>query len=52
VSDWLIGQSARISVEVRDFGGVVADPGAIRLKIKPPSGALQTLVYGIDVALV
>lgn len=52
MSDWLIGQAARISVDVKDFGGALADPGALRLKVKPPTGVLQTFVYGTDIALV
>ncbi len=52
MSDWLIGQAARISVEVKEFGGTLADPGALRLKVKPPTGALQTFAYGTDAALV
>lgn len=52
MSDWLIGQAARISVDVKDFGGTLADPGALRLKVKPPTSELQTFVYGTDAALV
>lgn len=43
---WIIGDAARLSVSITDAAGAAADPSALRLKIKPPSGAVTTYTYG------
>lgn len=45
-SDYVVGAVSRLSVSITDVAGVAADPGALRLKIKPPSGAVTTYTYG------
>lgn len=49
---YIPGEVARISLTVTDVAGVVADPGALRLKVKPPAGALATYTYGAGVEVV
>ena len=49
---YIPGQVAQISVSVFDSAGVAADPGALRLKVKPPTGAVTTYIYGTDVIVV
>jgi uncharacterized protein YfaS (alpha-2-macroglobulin family) len=53
VSDHFIpGESARISVAVTDAAGIAADPGALRLRVKPPSGVVATYTLGASVFIV
>jgi len=46
------GEIARLSLAITNEAGAAADPGALSLKVKPPTGAVQTFVYGVDVAVV
>jgi hypothetical protein len=43
---WLPGEYARIELQVKTAAGAAADPGALRLKVKSPTGALSEYVYG------
>ena len=52
MNNYLVGQVVKLSVTIKNAAGVAADPGALRLKIKAPSGAVTTLTHGVDVALV
>jgi len=45
-SDFVVGAVARISVAIKDISGAAADPGALRLKVKAPSGTVTTYTYG------
>jgi hypothetical protein len=45
---WLIGETARLSVEIADAANAAADPGALRLKVKNPVGTVQTYTYGVS----
>lgn len=48
---WIIGQVARVSVVLTDANAAAADPSALALKIKPPTGAVVTYAYGGGVLL-
>ena len=50
--NYLIGETARISVSISDVVNVAADPGALRLKVKAPSGTVTTYIYGTSGELV
>jgi hypothetical protein len=53
MSDFIIGSTARIPVEITDpVANVLADPGGLILKIRKPDKALTILTYGIDTILV
>ena len=41
-SQYIPGEVARLSLTVTDLDGLVADPGAVVLKVKQPDG---TVVY-------
>lgn len=41
-ADYLVGETARISLVLTDLAGVAVDPGVLRLKYKDPAGALTT----------
>lgn len=43
---WIIGQVARVSVALTDAAGAAADPGALTLKIKTPSGTTTSYAFG------
>lgn len=43
---YIPGDVARISVSVFDLSDVAADPGALRLKVKSPAGAVTTYTFG------
>lgn len=49
---YIPGEVARISLTVTDIAGVVADPGALRLKVKAPAGALATYTFGAGAEIV
>lgn len=49
---YIIGETGRISVSITDLLNVAADPGALRLKVKAPSGTVTTYVYGASGELV
>lgn len=51
-ADWVQGEVARISLEVRNVSDVLADPGGLVFKSKSPTGVVATLTYGVDAALV
>lgn len=50
--NYIPGEVARISVTVLDAAGLAADPGALRLKVKPPAGALASYTYGSSAQIV
>ena len=43
---YIPGEVARLLLTATDAAGAVADPGALRLKVKPPTGALATYTFG------
>lgn len=49
---WLAGEVARLTLALTDIAGAAADPGALRLKVKPPSGVVATYTYGIAAEVV
>jgi hypothetical protein len=40
MSDWIIGDTTRMGLDVADAAGLPADPGTLTLSIKPPSGPI------------
>lgn|GEM_PF-1105941 len=48
----VIGEVAKITVAIVNSAAVAADPSALRLKVKSPSGTLTTYVFGVAVELV
>jgi hypothetical protein len=46
MSDYIPGEVARLSLAVTNIAGAAADPGALRLKVKSPAGAVSTYTYG------
>ena len=45
--DWLVGQSARLSIELQDSDGVAVDAAAVRFKaINPDGAALPAVTLG------
>lgn len=46
-NDWIIGQTARLSVAITDAANAAADPGTLRLKAKTPAGVTTTYTYGV-----
>lgn len=58
---FIVGQLARLPIRITDLVGVLVDPGAVTLKIKPGAGAVVTVpdvvrdgvgLYHADIALV
>lgn len=47
-----IGDLVRVSAAFKNEAGVATDPTAVSVKIRKPSGAVTTLVYGVGVELV
>jgi len=43
---YIPGEVARLTLAVSNIAGAAADPGALRLKIKTPAGAITTYTYG------
>lgn len=43
--DIVVGAAARIGVSIKNATGIAADPSALRLKTKSPSGTLVTYTY-------
>lgn len=43
---YIPGEVARLTLAVTSVAGAAADPGALRLKVKPPSGTVATYTYG------
>jgi hypothetical protein len=50
--DIVVGAAARIYVSIKNDVGLAADPGALRLKTKSPSGVLTTFTYNVGVVIV
>lgn len=50
--NYIPGEVTRISVSVIGEAGVAADPGGLRLKIKPPTGAVATFAFGVGTEIV
>lgn len=49
---YLVGQVARISWTLTDPDGAPVDPGSLILKTRLAAGAVSTLAFGIDAAIV
>lgn len=49
---YIPGEVARISLTATDNAGAVADPGALRLKVKPPANPLATYTFGAGAEIV
>ena len=43
---YIQGQPAHLSLTVADMSGQPADPGSLTLKVKPPTGVIQSYGYG------
>lgn len=50
--NYIPGEVTRISVTVMDSAGAAADPGALRLKVKPPAGAVTTYTFGSSAEII
>lgn len=59
-NDWIVGDTARLPLHILDANNVAVDPDSIRLLIKPPGAAIQTIdqptrlsggIYRHDLAL-
>lgn len=46
IDNFVPGEVARLTLAVINVAGAAVDPGALRLKIKPPSGTVTTYTYG------
>lgn len=46
------GQVIRLSIAVTDTADAAQDPGALRLMVKPPTGATTIYTYGTDAEVV
>lgn len=44
--NWIPGQVAHLTNGIRDVGGTLVDPGALRLEVRPPGGTVTTYSYG------
>ena len=49
---YIPGQVVRLAVSIADVDGTAQDPGALRLMVKSPAGAVTLYTYGVDAALV
>lgn len=49
---YITGEVVRLTNAITDTAGAAADPGVLRLKIKPPQGVLQSYVFGVDAIIV
>ncbi|KIO49601.1 hypothetical protein [Nitrosospira sp. NpAV] len=48
-ASYLIGSVVRVSVSITDCAtNILADPGGLILKVKPPAEAPTTFTYGVD----
>ena len=52
MADFMIGESARLALALSTFEGSAADPAVLRLRVKSPSGAVTTYLYGVAPELV
>lgn len=52
LEDIVIGEVAVIAVAIKNSAGLAADPSALRLITKSPSGLLTTYVFGVAIELV
>lgn len=52
ISVFQVGDKARLSAAFTDAAGTAADPGGVQFKLKSPSGAVTTYVYGTDAEVV
>jgi hypothetical protein len=43
---WIVGQVARLPLQVLDNASLPVDPGAVLLKLKVPAGTVTTYTYG------
>lgn len=50
--NFVVGDVAHLTLALTDLAGAAADPGALRLKVKPPSGTVATYTYGAGVEIV
>lgn len=42
-NDWIVGETAPLTLQILDAAGVAVDPQTIRLLVKPPGLAIQTI---------
>ncbi|MDR1995150.1 hypothetical protein [Azonexus sp.] len=42
---WVVGQMARLTVEVTDIADAPTDPSLLRFKIKTPAGVVSTFAW-------
>lgn len=46
LDDIVIGSVVQISAAIKNMAGVLADPSALRLKVRDPSGTITNYVFG------
>ena len=51
-NDYLVGEVARIDLDVTTPDGEAVDPGGLTLKLKPPQAAVVTHTYGAGTDIV
>lgn len=49
---YILGEVARISLDIADINGAAVDPGTLLLKVRAPSGTVVTYTNGSSVELV
>ena len=52
INAYVPGEVARLSLSATDAAGVAADPGALRLIVKAPSGTLASHTFGVGEVVV
>lgn len=50
--DFISGETCRFAVAITDVDATAADPGALRLRVRDPSGTTTTYTYGTDAEVV
>lgn len=50
MSDWIVGDTTRMSLDVADAAGIADDPGTLTLSIKPPAGPIVVVANPARVA--
>lgn len=51
-NQYLIGQPARLTATFKTQAGVLVDPSTVTFRVRKPSGALVSLVYLTDAAVI
>lgn len=48
MNSYYVGNVVRVAGQLADLDGTPGDPGAVSVKVRSPSGAITTKVYGVD----